>query len=263
MPSHYAHLIFGKKVRAAAPADLRELFDRQETLFLTGLHGPDLLFYYRPISPNPVNREGSAIHSRPGSVFFRQGLQVLAQQNTTARRAYLAGALCHYMLDSACHPCVNHYQAAYQVGHHEIETELDRALMEQDGLDPFQVDVAAHIHPTAEVCRTIAPFYPTVSPKQLHSAMAAMKKLCRLARTRSAPLRAGVFAGMNLVGVKAFQGIFLLPQPRPSCRESTRRLLPLLEETVAPTVVQLERLFSSAQDLDPRLNLNFEGVAAT
>lgn len=40
------------------------------SLFDIGLHGPDLLFYYRPLFSNPVNRIGFSIHAN----WFKRGI---------------------------------------------------------------------------------------------------------------------------------------------------------------------------------------------
>ena len=50
MPSTYAHYRFGQDVLKALPAKYRDTLLQEEDLFNIGLHGPDLLFYYKPFS---------------------------------------------------------------------------------------------------------------------------------------------------------------------------------------------------------------------
>ena len=126
MPSHYAHWYFGGLVRKALPAPLAELVESQPEPFLAGLQGPDVLFHYHPLRTNPVKREGSAIHDRSGLRFFEAARETLKAADTPAARSYLAGFLCHYMLDTACHPLVEEGMAASGASHSSVETDLDR-----------------------------------------------------------------------------------------------------------------------------------------
>ena len=47
MPSHYAHYRLGRQVRLELTPDAAEVVGRWPSLYLIGLHGPDILFYYR------------------------------------------------------------------------------------------------------------------------------------------------------------------------------------------------------------------------
>ena len=41
--------------------------------------------------------------------------------------------MCHYMLDSECHPYISRYMDERGLGSLEIETDLDRELVDGDG----------------------------------------------------------------------------------------------------------------------------------
>ena len=69
MPSTYAHRRFGADVLVQLPRELREKITPYRPLYDMGLHGPDLMFYYRALQSNPVNRLGNAMHEQPGRVF--------------------------------------------------------------------------------------------------------------------------------------------------------------------------------------------------
>ena len=47
MPSTYAHRRFGADVLVQLPRELREKITPYRPLYDMGLHGPDLMFYYR------------------------------------------------------------------------------------------------------------------------------------------------------------------------------------------------------------------------
>ena len=58
MPSTYAHYKFGKTVLEQYPAPLAKIVREHRQLYNIGLHGPDILFYYRALTNNPVNAVG-------------------------------------------------------------------------------------------------------------------------------------------------------------------------------------------------------------
>ena len=53
MPSTYAHRRFGADVLVQLPRELREKITPYRPLYDMGLHGPDLMFYYRALQSNP------------------------------------------------------------------------------------------------------------------------------------------------------------------------------------------------------------------
>ena len=58
MPSTYAHRCFGADVLTQLPEALQKKIEPYRALYDIGLHGPDLLFYYKALQSNPVNRLG-------------------------------------------------------------------------------------------------------------------------------------------------------------------------------------------------------------
>ena len=62
MPNYYAHLKFGDKVLEELPRELAGRIGREEAAFHLGCLGPDPLFFYHPIRPNGVRREGVRMH---------------------------------------------------------------------------------------------------------------------------------------------------------------------------------------------------------
>lgn len=64
MPAAYAHYTFGKKVLANIEnPDIRRIITEHRALFDIGLHGPDILFFYRPLKSNPVSKAGHLMHA--------------------------------------------------------------------------------------------------------------------------------------------------------------------------------------------------------
>ena len=79
MPSTYAHYIFGQQIRGRLSGYERKVIDKYPELFNIGLHGPDILFYYRPLGKNKVNQLGSRMHSESGAKFFVHAVKHLTR----------------------------------------------------------------------------------------------------------------------------------------------------------------------------------------
>ncbi len=70
MPSTYAHYCFGKAVLSKLSENLQRIVFSSRALYDIGLHGPDLLFYYHPLTANRINAIGYGMHERPAGEFF-------------------------------------------------------------------------------------------------------------------------------------------------------------------------------------------------
>ena len=152
MPSTYAHRCFGADVLTQLPEALQKKIEPYRALYDIGLHGPDLLFYYKALQSNPVNRLGNAMHEQPGTVFFERARGVIRNaKNRDAALVYALGYICHFALDSTCHPYVEQYVRTSGVSHCEIETEFDNQLLRREGRDPL------HDQPVRALCDTPPP----------------------------------------------------------------------------------------------------------
>ena len=130
MPSTYAHYTFGERMLPLFPAKIRALIQENRALYDIGLHGPDILFYYKALCSNEVNAVGYEMHDKPGADFFAPAKEIWQQFRTDGascaqHTAYLLGFLCHYALDQCCHGYVEKMMAVSGLSHAEIETEFD------------------------------------------------------------------------------------------------------------------------------------------
>lgn len=171
MPTTFAHDLFGKKVYQNMPQEMKKLVKKHGELYRIGLHGPDILFYYG-LGKNRVNQYGVRLHAQEAAAFFERRAD-LAQKDD-ALMAYLLGFVCHFMLDSSCHPYINGV-VAREVSHGEIEKELDRRLMALEGINPYRYYPAVRcIRPTGENARVIHKAFPEVKVWQLKKALQGM-----------------------------------------------------------------------------------------
>ena len=146
MPTTYSHYRFGKEVYTKLTPAQKAIIDPYRGLFDLGLHGPDLLFYYHPFSKNQINQTGVAIHERPGIAFFLPAAsRWRGCRHKKAALAYLYGVLCHFALDSTCHPYVEAAVRRTGISHSEIEAEMDRRNMEKDSYNPLTHRPANHL----------------------------------------------------------------------------------------------------------------------
>lgn len=244
MPSTYAHRKFGARVLEQLPVELKKVVEGHRQLFDIGLHGPDLLFYYHAAKTNPVSSLGNAMHDRPGRVFFERARGVVCHaQDREAALAYALGFVCHFALDSTCHPYVERYTRESGVTHCEIETEFDNALMRRDGHDPLKFFTAGHIRVSEANAKVIMPFYEGITEQTTLEAIKGMIQVHRLLQASNAVKRWVVLTGMKVVGkYDKLHGLVANPTPNPLCEESSR---------------ELETLFEQAMPLAHRLILEF------
>ena len=113
MPAVYAHRRFGEKVLAACRNDeARTAIETYQDLFNIGLQGPDILFYYDPPAPKPLQGRRRRFARRPGRALFEAGAaHVNGRPEGQALLSYLLGFLCHFALDSECHSYIE-----YEIG---------------------------------------------------------------------------------------------------------------------------------------------------
>ncbi len=145
MPAIMTHDFFGKDVYAAH-ADLIGASQDERDAFLLGNQGPDPLFYLvLTLRMRPFFNLGGVMHrAEPAKLLcaLKESLEVLEPDEVPVGRAYAAGFLCHYTLDSSMHPLVYQQQFALcDAGiegltrkdgnevHAEIEREFDEMVL--------------------------------------------------------------------------------------------------------------------------------------
>lgn len=262
MPNYYAHLSLGAQVLSQLPQELSLLLNRERSAFDLGCLGPDPLFFYRPTLPNPVRREGVAMHARSALPVFGR-LREAVEEDAPMSAGYAAGFLCHLALDSACHGWIDRRAAEGTVTHLAMEAEFDRLLMERDDLVSLGRSYLPPM-PSGEVFAAAARAYQHTSPRQLEEGYRSMRRdtalFARLSGHRlSRPANRAVGA---LPGLKALQGIFLTADSHDAYAESNEYLTRQLAATVEAAAKQTQRFFQAAESgapLDPWLDRDFKG----
>lgn len=249
MPTTYTHDLFGKAVFQKLPEEIREIVKRHQMAYIIGLHGPDILFYYRPFHRNEVNQTGHRMHEEIAAGFFKHCKEKYIQTGDEAVLSYTLGFICHYMLDSSCHPFIYSYTDRTGASHAEIETELDRALMEKNGKNPFTYHPASVIKPDCETVRAIASLFDNISEKQIWKTLRGMKFYTGITVCRSPWKRKIMLKCMKLSGVyEETHGRIMRKQHFARCQESTEKLLHMVKCAVPETVTVLEEFYQTLEE---------------
>ncbi len=268
MPTTYTHYKFGTEVLKVLPASLKARAERYRELYDIDQHGPDILFYYKALQKNPVASQGSALHRQNADVFFSRAVEILRMEekqggtDIDAARAYLYGFICHFVLDSECHPYVQKMMQDGGISHNEIEMELDRYLLTADGYDPVRHVQTLHVHPSEENAAVIAPFFHDLSVQQVHKALRSMIFYHNLFRVPGKVERALLFGAMKLVGkYDALHGIVMSLTPNPACRDYCLLLKRQYDEAVPVAVsliAEFERVLEEGGTFSERFHRDFE-----
>lgn len=231
MPSTYAHYKMGQTVRTALGGKEREIVESYPELFLIGLHGPDILFYYKPLSKNMVNQAGFGMHDRPGEEFFVKAAQVIREQKAPeAYLSYMYGFICHFALDVACHGYIAEKMEASGLSHAEVEVEFDRELMVRDGLDPVRHKLTNHIIPSEQNAGVIQAFFKEIPAELVRKALKGMILFNNILLAPSKVKRGIILTALKRMGkYESMHGLMVSYEKNPLCNDSTEKLMHLYE----------------------------------
>lgn len=262
MPATYTHAVYGQQVLKQLDDQTAALIRRHEALYNIGLHGPDILFFYKPLSANPVKELGYAMHKRPARDFFDQARrEIAASPDPEAALAYILGFINHFVLDSECHPFINQFEKQSGLCHSEIESEVDRALMCSQGLNPLSTRVTAHLSVSPAADQIIAPFFGH-TPKEIDRALKSMIRYLNLFVAPQPFKRRLIFTVMKKAGVYAsLHGLLINEQPNPKCEECTQEVLKRMTAALPHSlrlIGEYQRLLDGSQPLDSRYDEDYE-----
>lgn len=242
MPSTYAHYRMGVALLPTMPADTRRTIQRFRRLYDVGLHGPDIFYYRTPLLRTGAGFLGIRFHEQTGQEFFQRVCRVVRLERSEAALAYLYGVLCHYCLDSVCHPFVTEQAQQGKATHVQIETEFDRFLLEKDGrIPPHAQDLSPHMQLTPGECETVAKFYPPAGAGNIRDSLRAMAFFTRLLTAPEGAKRTVLTKGIGLAASE-FSGMIMTTGPDPCCCALDGALAALYEQAVEQFPEMLSQL---------------------
>lgn len=269
MPTTYAHYTFGMKVYQLLNKEAKSIIDKHKSLYLVGLHGPDILFYHKPLKNNEVVKVGHAIHDQAALAFYQKARVQLAQcLDKEAGTSYLLGFFCHFMLDSECHPIVRNKTKREGLAHNKLERELDRVMMIRENLDPNSYRPTQHLTLNPGDEKVIACFYPEITPQQIDKSVKDMKQYLEFLVSPAKVKHTLLLCTLKLFGSKKnLDGLLMSREPLAEYTQSSEDLADLLSLAIQPTAQFADILFRSLyigalggrdeEELNQRLKRNF------
>lgn len=250
MPSTYAHYRLGQEVYKSVSALARTAIKSHKELFDIGLHGPDILFYYRPLAVCTINKQGYDMHARSGLEFFKRAGEIFCEadeDDKEALLAYIYGYCCHFALDVSCHGYIDEKIAKDGVSHTEIEVEFDRSLMIKDGYDPITHSLTDHIKVNNTNAAYICRFYNYLTKDDIIKALDGMVSYNKLLIAPSRIKRAMIYSLLHITGnYKEMHGLLVNYRANPLCNDSTDKLYELYESAKQLAVTLISEFRASA-----------------
>ncbi len=262
MPSTYAHYRLGKEVALSLPEGLRNIINKHIELYDIGLHGPDILFYYKPYFANRVNQTGFGMHEEPGKYFFEgAGNIIRAKEKKEAHLAYIFGFICHFVLDSQCHGYIDEKIERSGVTHTEIEAEFDRELLQRDGYNPISKSLTEHILPSERSGKVISEFFQDVTAEEIILSLESMKHCNQMLLAPRLYKRLVIYGILAVTGnYKEMHGLVINRKPNLNCEDSTEMLKRLYVTAVGESIrliTEYADYIRQKQPLDNRYRLTF------
>lgn len=258
MPTTYAHDLFGKMVYHRLDPEIQEKIKKYQTTYQIGLHGPDILFYVRPFHKNRFNQMAHRLHREEAAGFFERGRELYQKTGNEEILVYLLGFICHFMLDSTCHPYISEYMKKTGARHDEIETEFDRALMVRTGKDPFHYQPGSVIRIEKNSVDAISEVMEGMSHRDIVRALMGSKFYTRLPICDSEKKRKIKLAVARILFMyRLADGRIIRGEPKDICLESTQHLTQLFRQTVLEAAAMINEYYKQRNGSD-RLNVRFD-----
>jgi len=260
MPTTYAHSSFGDKVRKKFDENIKNIIETNIDLFNIGLHGPDILFYYKPLSSNILNKTGHHLHEENADKFLMKARNTINKSsNNQASFSYIAGFICHFMLDSFCHPYIREVEMK-GISHSTIEAEMDRFLMINNNLDPMVFKPTEHIVIKEEYAKCIAEFYDGISAEEILSALKSMKMHLNLLAAPRKFKRNIITTALKFSHNEGMIDLMMSAEPNERCIQCSNHLMELYQEAILPSAEIVNEFYNNLgenKELNNRFNRNF------
>lgn len=226
MPALYAHNRFGADVFKQLDEELKTILKKYYTQFRIGMQGPDIFFFYRPIVHNHVSKCGGDMHGENANLFFENAVKVIQQKGRNSREyAYLLGFICHFALDSECHPYVEQMVERIGVGHMEIEGEFDKYLLRAEGKDALAFPIAKYIPTDDMTVETIYHFFPEMSREEIKESLVTYRFVKKVFTAPSKVKQCMINTILRIAGVyKKYHGLMHSYNDNPKCKGTNKEL---------------------------------------
>ncbi len=203
MPDIMSHIFMGYDVLNALPEknNFKISAAKHEGLFNDGLQGPDP-FLYREIFPwnrSSISDIGNRMHKEKTGAFLMGLLNDLriSENCNDMKSACICGLICHYSLDTICHPYIFYFSGfdysgkhpEYSVCHKKLETILDMLLVKKMIKEPPRlIDRSAFLETSDDVLCAYEDFAKwiyhlygeLITPEEVLKSLKTMKRSLKL-----------------------------------------------------------------------------------
>ncbi len=234
MPAIFTHVQFGKEVAEGLPAPLKGVVEAHPQAFYLGTQGPDILFYHKPFQSkdkNPARKKGWDLHAQAPERFFVRAAKIIDGEGEDALKAYVIGFLCHFTLDSTCHPAIDG-ASVDGLTHGKIESELDKYHLRRLGKKERGFNAATLFFPTEEA-RVAGAKILGVSEENMDVALRSMRKINGLFSHKCELVHGVCHLVLTLAGMnKSFGEMFLHKKQDERCIELLPKLSKLFDGAI-------------------------------
>lgn len=226
MPALYAHNRFGADVAKRLDGEVKEIVKRYYTQFRIGLQGPDIFFFYKPLKRNPISKYGYGMHDEYADSFFEKAAEIVREKGRHSREyAYILGFICHFTLDSECHPYVNQMVDKIKVGHVEIEGEFEKYLLRADHKDALAYPIAKYVPTDDATVETIHQIFKQIKQEEIEEALKTLKFIKRFLTAPCEMKQKLINVVLKVSGLaKNYYGLMHSYYDNPKCRKTNQGL---------------------------------------
>ena len=214
--------------------------------------------YDIPISPSE-ERSPFLLHAKLGALFAQKYYETDDEDILHAIQVHTTGAPNMNTLDKIIY--IADYMEARGVSHSDIETELDRALLEKDGKNPVLSDYTRHLRRDLDTEEAIASVLE-VTPEQVDRSILGFRWMIRFFQCphRGKERAAGFLC--TVLGKHSFvKGLFMTGRENAACRDAREFLESRLEEavdTAVKLILEYYRKIDGCQALSAGFERDFE-----
>ena len=124
------------------------------------------------------------MHRESCASFLQKTMHHVKKEGVNSKEfAYLLGFLCHFTLDSECHPYIDAYIEPRNLGHLFLESEFEKYMMRKDGIDPIHTDISNIIPTDMQTAKAMSVFYETLDETSAQKVLKEMRREKRLLYT--------------------------------------------------------------------------------
>lgn len=261
MPASYSHYSFGQTVLEKLPQNIKDTIIPNKESYYIGLNGPDILFYYKPLFKNEIKSYGHSLHSEKAYGFLEKSKRHIIKSQDKISLSYILGFVCHFVLDSTCHPFIAEAVEKNNVSHATIEAELDGALMRKNNLNPQRHNAGAHITADRTIADHVSKFYEGVTGEDIYKCLKSVRFYNQLLLCENNIKRTFIKVILRLIkGGASFSDMIIDINPKEICKDINESLIKLYEGAIDEAVHRIEEYYNaiiSDDHLDEFFNRNF------